>query len=108
MKTLPPFKRGDTFQLGCLARDADGQPEDLTGVTLRAQVRLASSGDLVAELQIGLADQTTAPGQFAISALDTAAWPIGALLIDIEQRTGQAIVSSETLRLPVLEDVTHD
>lgn len=108
MKTLPPFKRGDTFQLGGLARDAAGQPEDLSGVTLRAQARVASSGALVAELLVSLADQGAHPGEFAISAGDTSAWPIAMLLIDIERRVGPAVVSSETLQLAVLEDVTHD
>lgn len=108
MKTLPPLKRGDTFQLGCLAKDSDGQPEDLSGVTLRAQARSAMSGQLVAELVIGKADQSTHPGEFAISAISTDAWPIGMLLIDIEQRVGQAVASTETLKLTIIEDVTHD
>lgn len=108
MKTLPPLKRGDSFQLGCLAKDSAGQPEDLTSITLRVQARMASSGLLVAELTVGKADQVTSPGQFAISAASTDDWPIGVLLIDIEQRGGQAVASTETLKLNVLEDVTHD
>lgn len=108
MKTLPSLKRGDSFQLGCLAKDADGQPEDLTSVTLRAQARVASSGLLVSELTVGKADQVTSPGQFAISATSTVDWPIATLLIDIEQRVGLAVASTETLKLPVIEDVTHD
>lgn len=108
MKNLPPLKRGDTFQLGCLAKDSAGQPEDLTSVTLRAQARLASSGQLVAELTVGKADQATHPGEFAISATSTEGWPIGALLIDVEQQVGQAVASTETLKLPIIEDVTHD
>lgn len=108
MKTLPPLKRGDSLQLGCLAKDSDGQPDDLSGVTLRAQARSAMSGQLVAELVIGKADQSTHPGEFSISAISTDAWPISMLLIDIELRVGVAVVSSETMRLTVLEDVTHD
>ena len=108
MKTLPPMKRGDTFQLGCLAKDSDGQPEGLSGVTLRAQARSAMSGQLVAELVIGKSDQSTHPGEFAISAISTDAWPLGMLLIDVEQRVGQAVASTETLKLTVIEDITHD
>jgi hypothetical protein len=108
MKTLPPFKRGDTFQLGCLAKDSDGQPENLDNVTLRAQARSALSGQLVAELAVGKTDQSTHPGEFAISAVSTDAWPLGVMLIDIEQRVGQAVASTETLKLTVIEDVTHD
>ena len=102
------MKRGDTFQLGCLAKDSDGQPEGLSGVTLRAQARAALSGALVAELTVSKSDQTTHPGEFSISAISTDAWPIGMLLIDIEQRVGQAVASTETLKLTIIEDVTHD
>lgn len=108
MKTLPALKRGDTFQLGCLSKDSAGQPESLTNITLRAQARSALSGQLVSELTVGKADQAANPGQFSISATHTDDWPVGMLLIDIERRVGQAVASTETLKLTVLEDVTHD
>lgn len=108
MKILPPLKRGDTFQLGCLAKDADGQPESLDGVTLRSQARSALSGQLIAELTVSKADQVAHPGQFSIGAADTSSWPVAPLLIDVELRVGQAVTSTETIRLPIIEDVTHD
>lgn len=108
MKSLPAIKRGDSFLLGCLAKDFDGQPENLSSVTLRAQARAAWSGLLVAELTVSKAEQSTHPGQFAISATSTNDWPVALLLIDVERRVGQVCVSTETLQLPVLEDVTHD
>ncbi len=110
MKTLPPLKRGDTFQLGGIARDSDGEPEDLAAVTLRAQARLAATGQLLAELEVSKSDQVTHPGEFSISASAaiTETWPVTLLLIDIEQRVGSEVASSETLRLTIIEDVTHD
>ena len=107
MKTLPSIKVGDTFQIGCVAKDADGVPEDLTGVTLRAQARIATSGALIHEFTVDVADQGTHPGEFSLAA-STAGWPIGAALIDIQSTIGSVVVSSETMRLPVVEDVTHD
>lgn len=107
MQTLTPFKRGDAFQLGATAKDAAGVTIDLTLVTIRSQVRTAAAA-LVAELLVSKANQTTDKGEFALSCVDTTAWPPGYLVIDIEQRVGAGITSSETMRLPVLEDVTHD
>lgn len=107
MKTLPALKLGDTFQVGCVAKDADGMPEDLSGVVLRAQARNATNGALIHEFTVDVADQGTHPGAFALAA-STAGWPIGAALIDIQSTIGSVVVSSETLRLPVIEDVTHD
>lgn len=108
MKSLPPLKRGDTFILGCLAKDSDGLPENLSGVTLRAQARQASSGRLVAEFLVSKADQQTRPGEFSISAVDTDGWPIRVLLIDIEILVGPVVASTESMELPIIEDVTHD
>ncbi len=110
MKTLPPLKRGDTFQLGGIAKDSDGTPENLAGITLRAQARVAITGQLLAELTVSKSDQVEHPGEFSISALAavTAQWPATMLLIDIEQRVGSEVASSETLRLNIVEDVTHD
>ena len=107
MKTLPPLKIGDTFQIGCVNKDADGVPESLVGVTLRAQARSAVTGVLVQELAIDVADQVAAPGEFSITAA-TAAWPVGSVLIDIQATVGSVVTSSETMRLPIIEDVTHD
>ena len=107
MQTLKPFKIGDLFQIGGLAKDAAKVAIDLTAVTLRSQVR-TPAGALVCELVMAKADQVTHKGQFSASALDTTGWPAGYLLIDIEQRVGAAVTSSETMQLPVLQDITHD
>ena len=107
MQTLAPFKRGDVFQIGATAKDSAGVVINLTAVTIRSQVRTAA-GALVAELLVSKANQTTDPGEFSLSYADTTAWAPGYVLIDIEQRVGSGITTSETLRMPVLEDITHD
>jgi hypothetical protein len=107
MQTLANFKRGDIFQLGGIAKDSGGITIDLTAVTLRSQVRTVG-GALVAELLVNKADQVTNKGEFSLSFATTTDWPTGYLLIDIEQRVGAGVTSSETVRVPVLEDITHD
>lgn len=108
MKTLPPLKRGDTFQFGGQLKDDNGQPKDLTLIDMRAQARVESSGMLLADLIVGKADQVANPGQFVVSAINTDHWPITTLLIDIEMQDGQIRTSSETMQLPIIADVTHD
>lgn len=116
MQTLPPFKRGDTFQLGCLAKDADGEPEDLTNVTLRAQIRrkgtrLAPEPVFVAELEV---TKGAEPGEFSLASDTTDEWEAGSEeepmmhVIDIQKTLGTAITSSETFMVPVIKDVTRD
>lgn len=121
MKTLPPFKRGDTFSLGCLAKDDDGEPENLTSVTLRAQIRrqgtrLAPEPVFVAELTVTKANQTTTPGGFAVYAAPalTEDWEAGTEdapvlhVVDIQKTVGAQVASSETFLVPVIKDVTRD
>ena len=43
MISLPPLKRGDTFYIGCVARDTDGTTRDLTNIQVRSQVRSAAT-----------------------------------------------------------------
>lgn len=120
MQTLPPFKRGDTFQLGCLAKDADGEPEDLANVTVRAQVRLPGTKfspepTFVAELQVSKANQSTHRGEFSLTALPavTKGWTAGPdsnpvlHIVDIEKSLSGVVVSSETFAVPVILDVTY-
>lgn len=121
MQTLPPFKRGDTLQIGCLAKDADGEPEDLSNVTIRAQIRLAGTRlapepVFVAELQVSKSNQSTHRGEFSLTALPavTKAWSAGLEdkpamhVIDIQEDVSGVVVSSETFALPVIKDVTYD
>ena len=121
METLPPFKRGDTFSLGCVSKDSDGEPEDLTNVTIRAQVRLQGSRlspepVFVAELTVDKANQTTNKGEFALTALPavTKLWQGGSEdkpvihIADIQKDVAGVVISSETFAVPVIKDVTHD
>ena len=107
-KLLPAIKRGDTFHLGCLSRGVSGAPDDLTDIGIRSQVREEATDALVANLEVVKLDQGQYPGQFSLSAADTGAWPITMCLIDIELSVGGVVSSTDTARLPVIKDVTHD
>lgn len=121
MQTLPPFKRGDTFQIGCLAKDAAGEPEDLSTIAIRSQIRLAGTRlspepIFVAELQVSKANQSTGRGQFSLTALPaiTKLWSAGTEeeptmhVMDIQKEVGGVVISSETFAVPVIKDVTYD
>lgn len=107
MISLPPIKRGDTFYIGGLKKDSNNEPQDLTDFTIRSQIRSASTKKIINEFEVIKLNQTTYKGKFSISsATDT--WPIGVCLIDIEFRKINTIVSSETMQIYIMEDITHD
>lgn len=100
--------RGDTLSLlGTWSEN--GTPTDLTGWTVRSQVR-TQTDDLVGELTITLANQLTAPGQFtlAATAAQTAAWPVKVLRCDVEFTDPDGVVSSsDVFSLSILADMTR-
>lgn len=105
MISLPPLKRGDTFYIGCVSKDSTGEPNDLTNIQIRSQVRSAATKKLLVELPIIKLDQAEYPGHFSISA-PTDDWPVGTCLIDFELRRESIVISSETIELPVIRDIT--
>ena len=106
---LSPVKQGDTFTLGCTYRE-NGIAVDITNFTIRAQLR-DSTGDLVLELPVAKANQTTNPGVFVLGANTppNPAFPIDELQCDIQFSDSEDVVrSTQTFFVPIVEDVTHD
>lgn len=98
------IKRGDTFIVEA-ALTQNGEPQDLTGWSIRSQVRRGNK--LVAELAVEYADRPT--GVYRLSAPEgTAEWPVDMLRSDIEYTmpSGQ-IASTETFEFECVEDVTR-
>lgn len=98
------IKRGDTFVVeATLAQD--GQPQDMTGWSIRSQVRRGNR--LVAELAVEYVDR--ASGVFRLSVPEgTSDWPIDTLRSDIEYTMpGGQIASTETFEFECVEDVTR-
>lgn len=101
MITLPPVKRGDSFQLVGVYY-VGGQPADVAGIDIRSQVR-SSTGELVQELAVIKGSET---GSFVLDA-GVIDWPIDVLRCDIEFSDAGTVRSTETFFIPVEEDVTH-
>lgn len=102
---LIPMKRGDTFALNADITDANEQPVDYIASQVRSQVR-AKNDELITTLSVQKVDEI--PGRYVLMAGDTSNWPIGTLYMDIEINNGEAIMSSSTIEIPVVRDITRN
>ncbi len=98
-----PFKRGDTFLLeGTVTQGST--PKDITGWTIRSQVRNGEA--LVASLEVLYTDRLL--GKYQLRATTTSNWPARTLLCDIEYTTSSGqIASTETFEIEVAADITR-
>lgn len=97
------LKRGDSFVFtnNTLLDDA-GNPINLTGWSIRSQVRDRESV-LIEELivQVGELD-------YSVSSSGTTEWPIETLFWDVEYTTPEGIIfSSDTIAVKVTQDITY-
>ena len=99
-------KRGDTLNLsGDLVAD-DLTAQDLTGWTGRVDLRLAD-GTLVQALMFAWIDASQGTLAITATAADSATWPVGRLVLDVEfTRPDGSVLSSPTVVLFVSEDIT--
>jgi hypothetical protein len=103
MKCLSPFKRGDSFILNCTYK-VDGEPESISGKTIDSQVR-DSSGRLIATMEVEPDDSD--PTKFVLTPDNsTSTWPLSTLLCDIQISESGNVRSTETIQIPVVEDIT--
>jgi hypothetical protein len=104
MKTLAEFKRGDTFILECTYK-VDGAPVSIAGKTITSQIRRVN-GNLIADMVV--TPDNSNPARFSLEPdTDTADWPIDVLLCDIEIVESGFVRSSQTIKIPVVEDITR-
>lgn len=98
--TTATVKRGDTFQAQCQRVGVD-----ITATTIRSQIR---AGSWVQELTVTKTNAAT--GEFTLSATATQSklWPVGNATWDIEYTDAGAVRSTETVKLRIVEDITHD
>lgn len=101
-------KRGDTFRLDCTVK-IDGNPVDITDWAIASELR--SGADALLQT-LTITKTNAAAGQYRIAAdMDaTALWPPGMARMDIEYTypsDGDFRVSSETLDVKILKDVTR-
>lgn len=108
MKQLPDFKRGDTFLLSCLYKNA-GVATDITNATIRSEiVKNDTSRERLVVLNAIKLDQTTNEGQYYLKAdaSETRSWGVGSYLMDIEITIDNFVRSTETFKFNVIEDIT--
>ncbi len=105
MATLSSLKRGDTFQI--YAQYA----ADTLLAELKSQIRNPNkktpeepNGELVSDVTISNGDVA---GKFLLRVADTQLWPLCNLNMDIQRTVNGDVTSSETLIIPVVEDVTR-
>jgi len=99
------FKQGDTYFVTCSVTDDEGTPINLSGFTIRSQIR-QPTGELIAELDVDITD--AAQGDFVMSDDDTQEWPVGCQFQDIEYTdSGETVVSTQTFKIDIQQDITQ-
>ena len=102
-------KRGDTF-VRAVTVYSGVAPYDLGAATVRCQIRRGrgqSGVELVQELTV--VESLVDVGKFTISATatETALWPTGMHLADIQITIGAGVLSTKTFTVDVVEDITR-
>lgn len=108
MTKLPEFKTGDTYLLACTYK-VDGSAVDLSSYSIACQIRTAADV-LIATATVEIdPDQVANIGKFTVSvtAANTADWPTGDHIMDIETTLGGVVKSTETFIQPVVRDITR-
>lgn len=97
-------KRGDTFAPACAVKTGS-TAQDITGWTIASQVR-TQADQVVTALTVGA--RNDGAGTFALTAADgTTSWPVGPLLWDIQYTNAGVIVSTETITINCIRDITR-
>jgi len=99
-------KRGDTFEAVVVAT-LNGAPLDITGWTIRAQLRDLKN---VVVKDFGVTVLNAPAGQFTLNATaaETALWHLASYLCDIELVDLNGFVqSSDTFSVRVIRDITQ-
>lgn len=95
-----PMKRGDTFSAVCQRVGVD-----ITSTTIRSQIR---AGAWRQDLTVTKTNAATGEFTLSATAADSELWPVGAASWDIEYTDAGEVHSTETVKLVIVEDVTHD
>lgn len=101
------IKRGDTFAFYANMTDETGGPLVIDLLNIKSQIR-DKAYQLIADLTVAT---TETPGRYLFTAPSTDNWPTETwgkttLLMDIQITTGGSVISSDTIEITVLKDVT--
>lgn len=108
MKTLPMFKRGDTFVINAVYR-RDGAGIDLTEYTITSEIRTPDVKTLISKLVPTIGDQKKTPGAFTLKPeiTETREWMLGNQVMDVTFSLKGVKITTETITLPIVEHVTE-
>ena len=100
------IKRGDTLKLLIKRVDEEGDPLTGQAEKMKSQLRTKAKG-LITSFEI---TETEELGTylFKVSEEITKTFPLGSVLFDIEMQIGSDIVSTETVTIEVVDDITRD
>ena len=102
------IKRGDTLQR-TLTLTSGGAPYIPVGATIACQVKSAATRGEAPFIDSLSVASTATPGQFLLTATaaQTALWPLGVLVSDVQFTIGATVKSTETFTVSVEQDVTQ-
>ena len=104
MATLT-LKTGDNIEWVCTMNES-GIAADITTWTIGCEVD-QSDGTLVLAMTVTKTDPTNGIFSLTATALQTASFPVGDLLVDVQILDDSSItVSSETFNLTMVQDIT--
>lgn len=98
--TTATVKRGDTFSAQCQRVGVD-----ISATTIRSQIR---AGAWVQDLTVTKTNAATGDFTLSATAADSELWPVGNATWDIEYTDAGNVRSTETVKLRIVEDITHD
>lgn len=104
MVTTFKMKQGDTFSYYANVKDANGNPV-IDGV-LKIKSQIYNDKDI--KLADFVITTTEVVGQYLFRVLDTTTFPSNSVVFtDIQYTDGDVIVSSSTMTIQVIKDVTR-
>lgn len=104
---MSTHKRGDSWSyIGTAGiKDPQGALIDLTGWTIASQAKNPATGQVVATFACAWADPVQQT--FTHQALDTSAWPLSTIELDVQFTSpGGFVISTPTTTVTVIKDVT--
>lgn len=99
-------KRGTTFLVTLISRDAQGVPVDLDGAVVAAELRDTQNALIAPLVPEAVADQ---PGTYTLSYPgDTSVWPLGLLRTDVRiSALDGTIRQTGTVTIAIVDRVTQ-
>lgn len=98
------IKRGDRLDLDIIRVDADGNPVNLTGMTITAQAKITGFS---ANLTVTVVAAAAGHLRLSCPAASTALWPVAVLSTDVKYDAGGGdIKRSRTFGIKVVKEIT--